>query len=367
MSFDLKSARGAEAPPTRWAEIGPACLVTGGAGFLGRALVRALVERGCRVHALDVRPGPVGEESIRFFRGDIRDLDLVRRAAEGTSTVFHTAAVLNFLGVADRATRREVFGINIGGTRNVIRACLEQGVRRLVHTSTNSVCFDAGPVVDGTELRPYAERFIDIYAESKIPAEKAVLAADIEGGLRTVSLRPAGLWGPGPGCYMITKFVEELAKGKLVATVGDLKSLSDNTHVENLVFAELLAAEKLVLDPDAVGGQAYFVTDEEQLNLIEWFRPLIEGLGYRVPRRSVPVGVVYAAAWLSEWIHRLGGPRPFMTRLEVHNLTTSFTFRTDRARRELGYRPLVGHIEGLRACLPHCREVLERHREGRTA
>ena len=72
----------------------------------------------------------------------------------------------------------------------------------------------------------------------------------------------------------------------------------------------------------------------------------------------VPERLMYLAAYLMEWVHRFGGPRPKMTRLEVHNLTSSFTFRTDRARRELGYRPLVQREEGLRACLPYYRDLL---------
>ena len=348
----VRHAEGVSAP------FGPLCLVVGGAGFLGKALVRALLARGCRVRALDRAPRPGGDDRLEVITADIRDVDAVRRAAAGCATVFHTAAVINLLGVCDRATRQEVFDINLGGTVNVVRACQEGRVPRLVYTSTNTVCFDPGPVVNGDETRPYAPRFIDIYGASKAEAERVVLAADGRAGVRTVAIRPAGLWGPGPGCYMILKFVEELAKGSLVATIGDGKALSDNTHVDNLVHAELLAAERLVVAPDEIGGQAYFITDEEQMNLMEWFRPLVEGLGYRVPRISIPASLMYGAAYAMEWLHRLGGPRPKMTRLEVHNLTTSFTFRTDRARRELGYRPLVQRDAGLRECLPYCRELM---------
>ena len=339
------------------ADLGPVCLVVGGAGFLGQALTGALLERGHRVRVLDRTPLPAGGRAEQHL-ADIRDLGAVREATSGVSTVFHTAAVINLLGVYDRATRAEVFGINCDGTRNVIRACVDAGVPRLVYTSTNSVCFDPDPVVNGDESKPYATRFIDLYAESKVEAERDVLAADGVRGLRTVALRPAGLWGPGPGCYMLQKFVEELARGSLVATIGDGRAVSDNTHVANLVHAELLAAEKLVETPDAVGGRAYFITDEEQLNLMEWFRPLLEGLGYSMPRWSIPARLMYGIAYLMEWAHRLGGPRPKMTRLEVHNLTSSFTFRTDRARRELGYAPLIQREEGQRICLPYYREVL---------
>ncbi len=340
--------------------IGPACLVTGGAGFLGRALSRSLAAHGYTVHALDVKPGIEEHNLIRAFTGDIRDYATVREAARGCATVFHTAAVMNFLGICDRKTWEEVHGINVKGTLNVIRACQELEIPRLVYTSTDSVCYSKKPLVNGDESLPYPDQCLDIYAKTKIKAERAVLAADKQNGLRTVAIRPAGLWGHDEGCYMVSKLVEELRRGTFVATVGDCTSLADNTHVDNLVQAELLAAEKLIEDSDLVGGQAYFVTDEEQMNIIEWFRPLIEGLGYRIPARSIPVRLMYSLAFVMEWLHRFGGPRPFMTRLEVHNLTTSFTFRCDKARRDLGYRPTIGQSEGMKLCVERYKDITAR-------
>ncbi len=338
--------------------IGAKCLVTGGAGFLGRALSRELAARGCTVYAFDRRPGFEKHGRIKSSLGDIRDFGSVFEAVRGCATVFHTAAVMNFLGICDRKTWREVHGINVEGTLNVIRACHEAGVRRLIYTSTNTVCYSPGHLVNGDESRPYADKTLDIYAKTKIEAERAVLAADSLKGLRTAAIRPAGLWGAGPGCYMISKLVNELKKGTFVATVGDGTSLADNTHIDNLVQAHLLAAEKLVKTPEIVGGQAYFVTDEEQMNLIEWFRPLIEGLGHKVPKRSIPAGLMYRLAFLMECFHRVGGPKPFMTRLEVHNLTTSFTFRCDKARRELGYRPVMGQEAGMKQCVAYYDKII---------
>jgi 3beta-hydroxy-delta5-steroid dehydrogenase/steroid delta-isomerase len=336
--------------------IGPACMVTGGAGFLGKALTRTLAARGYEVHALDVKPGFERHKLIKTFIGDIRDYETVRKAAAGCFTLFHTAAVMNFLGICDASTWRHVRSINVDGTLNVIRACHELGIPRLVYTSTDSVCYSEKPLVNGDESLPYPGKCLDIYAKTKIKAEKAVLEADGREGLRTVAIRPAGIWGPGEGCYMVSKLVSELKKGSFVATVGDCTSLADNTHVENLVAAEILAAEKLIVTPDVVGGQAYFITDEEQMNLIEWFRPLIEGLGYKIPTRSIPTRVMYGLAFLMEWLHRFGGPKPFMTRLEVHNLTSSFTFRCDKARRDLGYNPKFGRNEGMKQCLEYYRD-----------
>jgi 3beta-hydroxy-delta5-steroid dehydrogenase/steroid delta-isomerase len=337
-------------------DIGSPCLVTGAAGFLGRHLVEALRLRGVEVHALD-RRAPAEGEGVRAFVGDIRDPQLVRRAAAGCATVFHTAAVIELLGVCRPGVRRAVDDVNVGGTGNVLRACRAEGVARLVYTSSDTVCYSPRPIVLGDESLPYARDFLDVYAASKTRAEQAVLAAN-GSGLRTLAIRPAGIWGPGPGCYMLSQVVEQVAKGRLVATVGDGSAQADNVHVVNLVHAELLAAEALATTPARVGGQAYFITDEEPMNLMVWFRPLIEALGHRVPRLAVPALPLAVASWLGEWLHLLGGPRPFMTRMEVHQVATSFTFRTDKARRELGYRPLVGRDEAIGECVPHCRERL---------
>lgn len=333
------------------AGLGPVCLVTGGAGFLGRALTQALLDRGCTVHSFDVRPHPAADRRIKNFTGDIRNYDAVRSAAEGCATVFHCAAVMNFLGFCRSSVRREVYAVNVAGTENVIRACRENGVRALIYTSSHCVCFDTKPVIAGDESKPYAKRYLDLYGETKTAAEKLVLAADGKDGLRTAALRPGGVWGPSHDCYMFAKFIEQLTKGKLVATIGPRDAIIDNTHVDNLVQAEILAAEALLERPEIAGGQAYFIMDDEPMNLMEWLRPLIEGLGYRVPTRSIPAPPMYFLGFLAECLHYLGGPRPFMTRLEVHNLTARFTFRIDKARRDLGYRPAIGRDEGMKTCV----------------
>lgn len=330
---------------------GPSCLVTGGSGFLGRALAKALVERGCAVRSLDIRPDENPLPGVAYCTGDIRDYRAVRAASEGCTTVFHCAAVMNFLGIARPSVRREVYGINVTGTENVVRACREAGVKALVYTSSHCVCFDTRPVLGGDETKPYAKRYLDLYGETKSAAERIVLDADGKGGLRTAAIRPGGVWGSSDDCYMFAKFIQQLVKGKLVATIGPPDAIIDNTHVDNLVLSEILAAEALVTKPEVAGGQAYFIIDDEPMNLMEWLRPLIEGLGYRVPTRSIPALPMYFLGFLAECLHYIGGPRPFMTRLEVHNLTAKFTFRQDKARRDLGFTPITGRGKGMKECV----------------
>ena len=170
-------------------------MVTGSAGFVGRALIKSLVDLGHTVHALDVRPDRYGDSRVKVFTGDIRDYETVRAAAEGCTTVFHCAAVLNFLGLCRKAVRDHVYGINVGGTENVVKACRDAGVSGLVYTSSHCVCFDTAAVLNGDESKPYAKKYLDLYGETKTAAEKIVLAANGDGGLHTAALRPGGVWG----------------------------------------------------------------------------------------------------------------------------------------------------------------------------
>lgn len=326
------------APAIGAAEIGRVCLVTGGAGYLARALVRRLVAAGCDVRTIDVRESAI--PGARSIVADLRDHDAIEPAFEGVDTVFHTAAVISTIGadLAPPARRRFVFGVNVVGTENVLRAARAHGVRAFVHTSSFNVVMD-GPIDEGDESLPYAEAANDLYTQTKAAAEKLVLSADTPGGLRTCALRPAGIWGPGRGAVMIEAFVDQLAKGAFKATMGDGGSVLDNTHVENLVDAEILAAKALREKPELVGGQAYFITDDERLNGMEWFRPIVEGLGHRFPATKLPRGMMYGLAYALELAHHFGGPEPTLTRRGVRNLTESTSFRIDKARAHLGYEP----------------------------
>ncbi len=327
-------------------DVGRRCLVIGGAGYFGGHLVAALVGLGCEVHSFDrARPGEP-REGVTEIEGDIRDPEALRLACAGMDTVFHAAAVMNLLGVAKKGVRAEVFAINVGGTEKVISACRLGGVGRLVYTSSANVAFTR-ECHEVDESAGYADSFVDLYGETKVAAERAVLGADGGLGLRTVALRPGGLWGPGEGGLMIQTFLGQLLAGRFVAAIGDGEAVVDNTHVWNLIRAELLAAAALGRDPERVGGQAYFVTDDERLNGVEWFRPLVEGLGYTMPTRRIPGRLMYGIAWSLEHLHALGAPEPPVTRIGVLKLVRPSAFRIDRAREELGYAPIIGQAEGL--------------------
>jgi 3beta-hydroxy-delta5-steroid dehydrogenase/steroid delta-isomerase len=327
-------------PPALTADdVGKVCLVTGGAGYLGRALASRLLALGCEVRTVDLRKEPPSPR-VKHTAADLRNHDAYASAFEGVDTVFHTAALISTVdaGDAQPGLKRAVYGVNVVGTENVLRAAKAAGVKALVHTSSFNVVMDH-PIDGGDESLPYATRSNDLYTLTKIAAEKLALAADTVGGLRVCAIRPGGIWGPGRGGMMVDAFVRELARGAFKATIGTGKTPLDNTHVENVIDAQLLAAKALRANPSRVGGRAYFVTDEERVDAMEWFRPIVEGLGHAFPSVRVPGAVMFRAASLLELAHKFGAPPPTITRRSIRNLTEGAHFSNARARAELGYAP----------------------------
>jgi len=329
------------------------CLVTGGSGYFGRCLVLALLERGQSVRVLDLMRSSELDPRAEFVEGDLRSFEAVRAACEGIDTVFHTAAVINTLTLAPKKERELIHGVNVQGTDNVIRACRELGIPRLVYTSSVNAVVE-GRVVGGDESIGYPQGKMDLYTTTKSAAEQAVLAADGP-TLSTCALRPGTIYGPTESQHF-GRLARELKQGRLVALVGNGKAQADNTFVDNLTSAHIAIAEHLA--PGAkVAGKAYFINDGQPLNYWEFFRPFVESLGYEMPKLFVPRAVMMPIAYLGEVVHFLGGPVPFMSRMEVRKVCDDHWFRIDRARDDFGWVPQIGTAEASALCFPHLKKL----------
>ncbi|MBW2270132.1 MAG: NAD-dependent epimerase/dehydratase family protein [Deltaproteobacteria bacterium] len=340
------------------------CLVTGAAGFLGRNIVKRLLGEELTVRAL-VRKTPlnIADENLRCVPGDISNPDDLAEAFEGVDTVFHTAALVSLLGgpAMRQAYRDEAWRVNVSGTENVIEACMSDNVSRLIYTSSIDVCFEGKPLPNMNESLPYPRRFKSIYAESKAAAEKRVLEADGSSGLRTCAIRPDGIYGAEPN-DMIDRFVEMLTAGGLVARIGSISALQDNSHVTNLVHGHVLAARHLVPD-GAACGQAYFISDDEPMNSFEFFRPLIEGLGHRFPQREVPAWLLKPMTHAWQAAHfMLGVPKPMLCPHELDKICVTHYASIEKARNDLGYTPIKSVEEAMQECLKYCESNLKSER-----
>lgn len=315
-------------------------LVTGGGGFLGGAIVRRLVERGWQVRSFSRGRYPALERlGVDCRRGDLADARAVSDAVAGADVVFHVAAKAGIWG-----PEREYYEANVVGTRHVLEACQEQGVPKLVHTSSPSVVHSGGDIEGGDESLPYPDHFEAPYPATKAMAEQEVLASS-DRDLATVALRPHLIWGPGD-TQLVPRIVERGRSGALKLVDGGRK-LVDSVYIDNAVDAHLLAAERLA--PTApCAGRAYFVTNAEPVPVGELINRILAAAGVPPVTASVPVGVAVVAGAVLETVSRLLRRRdePRMTRFLARQLATAHWFDPTAARRDLGYEPRVSLDEG---------------------
>jgi nucleoside-diphosphate-sugar epimerase len=265
--------------------------------------------------------------------GDLGDRDAMRAGAEGCELAFHAAAK-----VEDWGDPADFERLNVRGTQNVIDACRDAGVRRLVHVGTEAALMVGQPLINVDESAPLRPDSAALYSSSKAKAEQLVRDA---GGLETVVVRPRFVWGRGDTSLLPT-IIEMVTSGRF-RWIGGGGQLSATTHIDNTVEGLWLAATK------APAGSVYFVTDGEPAVFREFLTELLATQGVTVPDKSVPAGVARVAAAASERIWRLlkrPGPPP-LTRFAVWVSSQECTIDISRAERELGYRPVISRETGL--------------------
>jgi 3beta-hydroxy-delta5-steroid dehydrogenase/steroid delta-isomerase len=330
-------------------------MVTGGSGFVGCNLVAELLNRGYWVRSFDRVPSPLAEHPrLEAVVGDITDVDSVAAAVDGVDTIFHTAALIELMGgksVTDEYRRRS-FAVNVEGTKNLVHAGQKSGVKRFVYTASNSVVLGGKAISGGDETLPYTDRFADLYTETKVVAEKFVLAQNGVGGLLTCSIRPSGIWGRGDQT-MFRKVFERIVTGQVKVLVGSKKARLDNSYVHNLVHGFILAAQHLV-EGGTAPGQAYFINDDDPVNMFEFARPVVEACGQRWPRLRISGRLVHFIMTVWQRLHfRFNLPAPLLEPLAVERLYLDNYFSVAKARRDLGYQPLYTTEKAMKECLPY--------------
>ncbi|MEM6798646.1 MAG: NAD-dependent epimerase/dehydratase family protein [Planctomycetota bacterium] len=330
-------------------------LVTGPGGFLGRYIVEQLLARGDTVRGL-VRRDPtrgdypvLAQAGVEMVRGDLTDRAAVVRACEGIDCVFHVAGRVGVWG-----HWFDYFQANVQGTLNVLGACQEQGVGRLVFTSSPSVTFDAADAgaahqrgVNEAAAR-YPQRWLAHYPHSKALAEDFVLTMNGDRGLRTCSLRPHLVWGPRD-TNLTARLIERARSGRL-RRVGDGQNRVDMIYVENAAEAHLQAADALAQASAPNAGKAYFLSQGEPVNCWQWIDELLALTGLPPVEKAISAGGAYRVGWALEhayWWTRRFDHEPPMTRFVARSLSTDHWFDITAARHDFGYEPRVSTAEGM--------------------
>jgi nucleoside-diphosphate-sugar epimerase len=318
-------------------------LVTGGGGFLGKALIQHLLKHTSNIRSLSRNHyAELDALGVDQTRGDIRDLDAVANACQGRTVVFHTAAKTGGMWGPYQGFHET----NVLGTGHILEACKQQKIACLIHTSSPSVIYDGGADVAGAdESAPYPGRYQTAYQETKAQAERLVLQACEKGTVRAIILRPHLIWGPGDK-HFVPRIIKQ---AKTLRRVGDGKNRIDTTYIDNAVQAHLLAADKLLAD-QRLSGRIYFISQGEPVYLWDMVNHLLAAAGQPPVEKSIPKGLAYAIGWVLEVVYkRLGiASEPRMTRFLANELSRSHWFDISAAKRDLGYLPEISIEEGLR-------------------
>jgi nucleoside-diphosphate-sugar epimerase len=325
--------------------------VTGGSGFVGRSLIRALSARGVRVVALarsEAAESAVRREGAEPVRGDLDSIEALRAGMNGAGAVFHAAAFVEMWG-----TRDEFFRVNVAGTENVLSAARAAGVPVLVHVSTEAILAGEQPIVQADETRPPAEHPAGLYGLTKAIAEERVARASSK-ELRTVIIRPRFIWGKGD-TSVLPKIAEAVRKGEYM-WIDHGRYLTSTCHIDNVIEGALLAAAR------GRSGEAYFLTDGPPVLLRDFMEAMLRAVGLEPGTRSIPR---WAARGLAAAVEAVWAPlgltaAPPITKMMVCLLGDEVTVKDDKARRELGYRGMKSREEGLQ----EMREASAAEREG---
>jgi len=314
--------------------------VTGGSGFVGRRLLETLAREGHQARALARSDGSAREVSSRgaeVVRGDLDDQAAMAAGMAGCDVVYHAAAKVDVYG-----RRADFERITIEGTRRVIAAARAAGVPRLVHVSTEAVLVGGPRMVKADETWPLPRHPIGLYPWSKGRAEELVREANSP-ALTTIVLRPRAIWGAGD-TTLVPRLADLGRRGKFAWIRGG-GHLTSTCHVDNLCAALLLAAER------GRGGEVYFITDGDDIPFRDFIGSMVKtATGVDLGHRSVPFWVARMFAWLSQAAYavlRLKG-QPDLVPTTVRLIGEEVTVVDAKARRELGYTPVITRDAGLR-------------------
>ena len=316
--------------------------VTGAGGFLGTSICLALIAAGIKVTGFARGHYPhLSKLGINMVQGDICDLSALTAAMKDCDLVFHVASKAGVWG-----SQADYYRPNVEGSANIIQASQSLAIERLVYTSTPSVTFTGEDEAGINESQPYAQSFLNYYAQSKALAEQMILAANSD-RLKTVAIRPHLIWGPGDP-HLVPRVIARAKLGRL-KLVGKEDKLVDTIYIDNAAYAHILAALRLADPTPSCAGNSYFVSNDQPITMACMLNKILDCADLPPVTKRVPALLAYIVGTVLEKIYLWLGKtqEPMMTRFVARQLSTSHYFDISAAKADLGYQPLVSIDEGM--------------------
>ncbi|MFJ9179306.1 NAD-dependent epimerase/dehydratase family protein [Streptomyces sp. NPDC102360] len=302
--------------------------ITGAGGFIGTALARRLRELGAEVTGVDLK----ADADAGIVRGSTTDPGPWAEALEGVDVVIHTAAVVSMVAPYEQAWQ-----VNVLGTRRMIEAAAAAGVRRFVHIS--SVAAFSHDYPDGVdETYPVRVTGRSTYGDTKVNAEAVALAAHAAGEIDVVVVRPGDVYGPGS--VWIREPLKMIKSGQMILPNGG-DGIFHAVYVDNLVDGLVLAASA-----EAASGQIFTVADERGVPARQYFGRLAGWTGRKV--RTLPIQVAVPLFGLVGGLQRKLGRSTEVGAATAEFFNRPGSYSIAKARRVLGFEPLVDFEEGMR-------------------
>lgn len=304
-------------------------IVTGATGHIGNVLVRELVGNNVKVRALVLPEEDIlslKNLPVEIVRGDVTDYSSLLNAFEGITCVYHLAGMISI----NSGKNRMLHKVNVEGTKNVIKACIEKNVKRLLYVSSIHAFTELPHGKILTETKDFeAERVIGEYGKTKALATNAVLDSASK-GLDAVIVHPTGVIGPYEYKLSHTgQFITDFLKGKLYAYI---KGSYDFVDVRDVAKGIMLACEK------GRTGENYILSGE-QISVKQILDYLEEATGIKAPKLRIPLWLARCTAPLSEIYYKILKQKPLYTSYSIYTLSSNSLTTHQKAEVELGYRP----------------------------
>lgn len=312
--------------------------VTGGSGFVGQNLIKSLIAGGYEVVALARSANSVKiveQLGAKAVRGGLSDAAAIAKGLHTCDSVFHLAAEVSFF-----KSEKSLSELNVNATWRMLKEAQKQGVKNFIYLSAASVAMNGSPVcmIDETYQ---SNNIIDGYSKTKHKAEQLVLNEN-KASFRTIAFRPSLIWGKGES-HLLPALTEAVKKNRFKFIDGG-NHFFISCHAKNVCHA-LMLGEKA-----EIGGETFFITDDEQITIKEFLMRYLKAAGVTIP----DVSISYKKAWFvanvleAVWkLLRLKGEPP-LTKATVYATGMEFTASDAKARMQLGYKPVVSYEQGFK-------------------